>query len=103
MSLSPQQIINTINELQENFNRSGLTKQQISTDLNISSTKLEHLLTLTQNSISDPWILRNYLIEKVRENGREPIPFTSLVGDYHRYWFLNSHAIDSREITPGDN
>ncbi|MFC6171816.1 DUF2316 family protein [Loigolactobacillus jiayinensis] len=103
MSLNPQQVKNTINELQENFNRSGLTKEQVAADLHISLAKLERLFTLTQSSLNDPWILRNYLIEKVQANGQEPVAFTALVGDWHQYWFLNSRAIDQRKITAGDN
>ncbi|MFD1318384.1 DUF2316 family protein [Loigolactobacillus zhaoyuanensis] len=103
MSLNPQQVTNTINELQENFERSGLTKQQVATDLDISLTKLERLFTLTQSSLNDPLILRNYLIEKVEANGQQPVEFTALVGDWHQYWFLNSRVIDKRKITAGDN
>lgn len=103
MSLNPQQVTNTINELQANFERSGLTKTQVATDLHISLTKLDRLMTLTQESLNDPWILRNYLIEKVTENGQQPVFFTALAGDWHQYWFLNSHAIDQRKITAGDN
>lgn len=103
MSLNPQQVKNTINELHENFVRTGLTKAQVATDLHISLTKLDRLFTLTQSSLDDPWILRNYLIKKVKENGQEPVAFTALVGDWHQYWFLNSRAIDQRELTAGDN
>lgn len=103
MSLNQQQITNTINELQANFERSGLTKDQVAKDLHISLSKLNRLMSLTQNSLNDPWILRNYLIDKVKGNGQEPIPFTALVGDWHRYWFLDSHAIDQRKITAGDD
>ncbi|WP_071130726.1 DUF2316 family protein [Enterococcus timonensis] len=103
MSLNSQQVKNTIDELHENFFRSGLTKEQVADDLNISLTKLDHLFSLTQNSLNDPWILRNYLIEKVEENGEESVEFTALVGDYHQYWFLNSNLIDQQQISAGDN
>ncbi|ANK59553.1 DUF2316 family protein [Loigolactobacillus backii] len=102
MSLNPQQIKNTINELHENFVRSGLTKEQVASDLNISMTKLDHLFSLTQQSMDDPWILRNYLNDKVADNGQEPVPYSALVGDWHQYWFLNTRAIDKGEITAGD-
>ncbi|KRN99283.1 DUF2316 family protein [Companilactobacillus kimchiensis] len=103
MTLNPQQITNTINELQENFELSGLTKQQVATDLNISLNKLDTIMNLNQESLNDPWIVRNYLIDKVRAKNQEPVPFTALAGDWHHYWFLNSRIIDKRKITAGDN
>lgn len=103
MTLNQQQITNTIAEFQENFKRSGLTKAQVATDLHISPVKLDHLMHLTQQSLSDPWILRNYLIEKVQANQQQPVPFTALVGDWHQYWFLDTAAIDQRRMTPGDD
>ncbi|GAX01582.1 DUF2316 family protein [Secundilactobacillus silagei] len=103
MSLNPQQITNTKNELQANFELSGLTRKQVASDLQISLTKLDHLMTLTQESLNDPWILRNYLIEKVEDKGEKPVPFTALTGDWHRHWFLNSHLIDARQMSAGDN
>lgn len=63
MTLNPHQIKNTQNELQQNFELSGLTREQVASDLHISLTKLNHLFTLTQSSLNDPWILRNYLID----------------------------------------
>ncbi|MDV7719334.1 DUF2316 family protein [Pediococcus ethanolidurans] len=103
MSLNSQQVSNTINELHENFVRSGLSKQQVADDLHISLIKLEKLFTLTQSSLNDPWILRNYLIQKVEENGKVPVTFTALVGNWHQYWFLNSRVIDQRQMSAGDN
>lgn len=102
MTLNAQQMDNTRNELHTNFVLSGLTKEQVASDLNISTTKLDNLFNLTQQSLDDPWILRNYLLEKVEEAGETPVPFTALGGDWHRHWFLNSRAIDKRQMTPGD-
>jgi hypothetical protein len=102
MSLNPEQMDATRQELAENFALTGLTKAQVASDLAISETKLVHLFNLTQQSLDDPWILRNYLIEKVQANGKKPIPFTALSGDWHRHWFLNSKAIDARKMTRGD-
>lgn len=102
MSLNAQQMQATRDELQANFALTGLTKAQVADDLGISSTKLDHLFDLTQQSLNDPWILRNYLIEKVEADGKTPVPFTALSGDWHRYWFLNSAVIDRREMSAGD-
>lgn len=102
MTLNPHQIKNTKNELQQNFELSGLTKEQVAHDLHISLTKLNHLFTLTQSSLNDPWILRNYLIEKVEVQGKKTVPFTALVSDWHQYWFLDSGLIDAQKMSVGD-
>ncbi|WP_155287294.1 DUF2316 family protein [Lacticaseibacillus zhaodongensis] len=102
MSLNPQQMQNTRNELQANFERTGLSKEQVASDLHISMAKLDRLFSLDQQSLNDPWILRNYLLEKVAANGQDPVPFTALSGDWHRHWFLNSDLIDNRQMSAGD-
>ncbi|USR88216.1 DUF2316 family protein [Lactiplantibacillus pentosus] len=73
MSLNPQQMRATREELQVNFALTGLTKTQVATGLNISVTKLDHLFDLTQQSLEDPWILRNYLIDQVEAAGKTPV------------------------------
>lgn len=103
MSLNPQQMDATRAELAQNFALTGLTKDQVAEDLHISRTKLDHLFSLTQQSLNDPWILRNYLLEKVNEAGKTPVTFTALKGDWHQYWFLDSRTIDAKAMTPGDN
>jgi len=103
MSLNPQQMAATRQELQKNFELTGLSKQQVAKDLQISPVKLERLFELAQRSLEDPWILRNYLIAKVEAVGKTPIPFTALSGDWHRHWFLNSDVIDRQQMSAGDN
>jgi len=103
MSLNPQEMANTRQELQANFELTGLSKQQIANDLHISELKLNRLFSLTQQSLNDPWILRNYLIERVQEAGKTPVPFTALKGDWHRHWFLDANLIDNALMSPGDN
>lgn len=102
MSLNAQEMENTRYELAENFRRTGLTEQQVADDLGISLTKLQNVMTLNQCSLEDPWILRNYLLEKVEENGEMVVPFSALAGDWNRHWFLNSRKIDSGKMSSGD-
>lgn len=102
MTLSRQQLIATRQELRKNFELTGLSKYQVAADLRISVVKLDRLFDLTQQSLNDPWILRNYLIEKVTATGQQPVPFTALSGDWHRHWFLDSAAIDRQAMTSGD-
>lgn len=102
MTLNPAQIKATQNELAQNFALSGLTKEQVCTELNISSSKCDHVMNLNQQALEDPWIMKNFLIEKVKAAGKQPVPFTALSGDYHRHWFLNSKIIESGQMTAGD-
>ncbi|EAE6452031.1 DUF2316 family protein, partial [Listeria monocytogenes] len=54
-------------------------------------------------SLNDGWILRNYLLRKVAEVGKTPVPFTALSGDYHGYWFLDGEEIDSGILSIGNH
>ncbi|KRL53936.1 DUF2316 family protein [Furfurilactobacillus rossiae] len=102
MTLNPQEKINTEQELQKNFQLAGLTVAQATEELNISTTKLSHIMHLTQRSFEDAWIMRNYLIVKVKAAGKQPVAFTSLRGDWHDYWFLNAQIIDSGVMSAGN-
>ena len=63
MSLTLTQRNNTKKELQQNLALTGLSKEQVASDLNISVTKLDEILNLQVNSINNPWIVRNYLLK----------------------------------------
>ena len=99
MSLNSLQRENTKKELLANFELTGLTKSEIATDFKISQAKLEKIFELKEVKLEEPWILRNYLLEKVRQAKKKPVPFTALSGDWHKHWFLNSELIDKQEIT----
>ena len=103
MSLNPLQIQHTKKELRKNFELTGLSKSEVATDLKISEVKLEKIFNLKQRRLEDPWILRNYLLEKVEKTGQQPLPFTALAGDWHHHWFLDSNLIDQRQMSKGDN
>lgn len=98
MSLTVEQQENTIEEFKENVALTGLTTEQIALDLHTDTATIERILQLSSRSIEDPWIVKNYLTEKIMELGKEPIPFSALVGDYHDYWFLNAKKIDRKKI-----
>jgi Uncharacterized protein conserved in bacteria len=89
MSLTKAEKNKTINELNENFKLSGLTKKQVAQDLKTNVEYIDDLLNLKAKRIEDPWILKNFL-----QKYNHQIQFTALSGDYHKYWFLNSAIID---------
>ncbi|MEG0373334.1 MAG: DUF2316 family protein [Enterococcus sp.] len=98
MSLNQQQMINTKNEFHKNFERSGLSLEQIAADLNTTADVIADTLALNVSRIEDPWVLKNYLEAVLEQLGITSVPFTALVGDYHRHWFLNSRRIDKKKI-----
>ena len=99
MSLSAQQIEDTKNELRANYEKTGLTVEEIASALSTSTDYINQLFDLEPKKLEDTWILKNYLIEKVKEAGKEPTPFTALGGDYHVIWFLDANYIDGGKIT----
>ncbi|WP_179395331.1 DUF2316 family protein [Lacticaseibacillus absianus] len=102
MSLTPDQRAATRAEFAANLRLSGQTPRRVAVGLHISEAKLQRVMTLTQQSLNDPWILRNYLLAAVAATGQTPVPFTALAGDWHRYWFLDADAIDQQAMSPGD-
>ena len=98
MSLSAKQIDDTRRELRENLDKAGVKIQEAAADLGTTEEYIMQLLRLEPKRLEDTWILKNYLIEKVRKAGKTPTAFTALGGDYHVIWFLNSEYIDGGKI-----
>lgn len=101
MTLSKEQIKATKSEFAENLALANLTIAEVAKELNTSEVKIERILNLKQRSLNDGWILRNYLLRKLAEVGKTPVPFTALSGDYHGYWFLDGEEIDSGVLSEG--
>ena len=98
MSLTPQQLKDTENELRANLAKAGVTVEQTAADLGTTTDYIEQLLCLEPRRLEDTWILKNYLIDKVVEAGKQPTKFSALGGDYHVIWFLNAKYIDGKKI-----
>ena len=98
MSLSPLQEENTRKELRANFEKSGLTVSEIASALGTTEDYIRELFALRPKRLEDTWILKNYLLDKVREAGETPTAFTALGGDYHVIWFLDADYIDGKKI-----
>ncbi len=101
MSLTDGQIQATMEELNLCLVESGLEVEQIAQDLNTNPKKINQILSLRKCSMEDPWILKEYLNEKIKELGGTPIQFSSLSGDYHQHWFLNSRKIEKKQLSKG--
>ena len=98
MSLSEKQKEATRQELRENLERSGVSIAQAAADLGTTEAYIEQLLRLEPRRLEDTWILKNYLIDKVKEAGKTPKAFTALAGNYHIIWFLDAGYIDGKKI-----
>ncbi|WP_164848025.1 DUF2316 family protein [Lacticaseibacillus hulanensis] len=94
MSLTAEQTVATRNEFKENIARSGLSLTQIATQLGTTADVIAESIDMHPRRIDDNWIIRNFLLQYLNEHNIEPVPFTALTGDYHRYWFLNSDVIE---------
>ena len=98
MSLSAKQKEDTRRELKENLDKAGVNIQEAAADLGTTQEYIMQLLHLEPKRLEDTWILKNYLIEKVRRAGKTSTAFTALGGDYHVIWFLDSEYIDGGKI-----
>lgn len=93
MSLTRQQEIATRDELKRNFELANIPLNQIASDLDSTPEHVQDVLELDADRIEEPWILKAYLDEKIITNGGQPLPYSALVGDPKRYWFLNNRFI----------
>ena len=98
MSLSAKQEEDTRNELRENLEKSGVSVREAAADLGTTEEYINQLLRLEPKRLEDTWILKNYLIDKVKKAGKTPTAFTALAGDYHVIWFLDPKYIDGGKI-----
>ena len=98
MSLTLKQEEDTRRELRENFEKAGVTVEQTASDLGTTPEYIEQLFSLEPRRYEDTWILKNYLIEKVKEAGKTPTKFTALGGNHKLIWFLNSKYIEGERI-----
>ena len=97
MSLTYEQQIATKKELRQALALAGLSLEQVAEELGTSIQKVSQTLELNC-AIENPWVLKEFLADKARELGKEPVEFTALRGDYRDYWFLNRKTIEKRKM-----
>ncbi|MCI1986086.1 MAG: DUF2316 family protein [Lactobacillus sp.] len=93
MSLTPAQMTATRQEFKANIERSGLSLAEIATALGTTPAVIAQSIDLHPRRIDDNWIIRNYLLDYLSAHHIEPVAFSALAGDYHRYWFLDADRI----------
>lgn len=99
MSLNFIERINTIKELRQNLKLSHLTIEHAAIELNTSVQKVNQILELDHVSPEDPWILKEYLSNKLQIQGIIGYPYSKLVGDFHDYWFLDTKKIANQQLS----
>lgn len=83
MSLSTAQLRQTSAELNEDLRISGLAPEQICTALHISQPELDAVLSLSGESPTAVWRVRDYLEEKIRQQGKTPCPYSALKHNFY--------------------
>ncbi len=79
MSLNRMQKKQTSEELKKNYQISGLTPVEIQHGLGLDFRMIEETLKMSPNA--DPtnvWRLRDYMEEKIIEQGKKPFPYSVL-------------------------
>lgn len=91
MSLDQEELRRTRQELRANFELSGLTGAEVDADLGFGPDRLDNVLGLAgDHTPEEVWLLRDYLDQAIRDQGRDPVPFTVLTEQSRvraRSWF----------------
>ncbi|MFC4760994.1 DUF2316 family protein [Fructobacillus durionis] len=98
MSLNPTERVNTIRELNENFQLLDWPVEKVAEALQTSPKHLEDVLQLKTAFIEEPWILKNFLEKQLLVEGKKPVAFSKLTGDPSQYWFLNQSRIEAGRL-----
>ena len=85
--LTPQETINTREELQENYARLDEDESQVLNDLQISSEELHAILNMDNPYPGNVWMMRDYLEDKLTEKGIPMKPFTRLADHSANHWY----------------
>lgn len=99
MSLNSTERFNTSNELKKNLKMSHLAIEDVANALNTSVEKINQILELDHVAPEDPWILKEYLSDQLRQQGLMDYPYSKLVGDFRNYWFLITRKIYKRQLS----
>ncbi len=63
-------------ELNENYNALGFPRERILKDIKISEAELDAVLAMDSENPTAVWMLRDYMDEKLREQGKIPRPYS---------------------------
>ena len=85
--LTPQERENTQEELQENYRRLGYDVSRVLLETHLSAAQLQAVLSMDGANPSHVWMVRDYLEDKLKEEGLEMMPFSRLGNHAANRWF----------------
>ena len=85
--LTIQEMKDTTFELQENFRRLNYPIKQVAKDLQLNTSEVESLLSLDVTYPGDVWMLRDYLEDMLKKEGKEVYPFSRLASHSANRWY----------------
>ncbi|EET62900.1 hypothetical protein BRYFOR_05251 [Marvinbryantia formatexigens DSM 14469] len=86
--LTPMQKRNTARELQENYRRLDMDLASVLADLGISEAEFKRVLAMDHPDPAQVWMVRDYLEDKLKEQGTEMYPFSRLADHSANKWFF---------------
>ncbi len=79
MSLSVEKKRTTSKELRENYKILGMDPERIQNDLGFTEQMLLDTLNVTSSTTGVKiWKLRDYMNDKIKEQGKSPVPYSIL-------------------------
>lgn len=85
--LTIQEMKDTTFELQENFRRLNYPIKQVAKNLQLNISEVESLLSLDVTYPGDVWMLRDYLEDMLKKEGKEVYPFSRLASHSANRWY----------------
>ncbi|MQP95016.1 DUF2316 family protein [Streptococcus agalactiae] len=85
--LTIQEMKDTTFELQENFRRLNYPIKQVAKDLQLNISEVESLLCLDVTYPGDVCMLRDYLEDMLKKEGKEVYPFSRLASHSANRWY----------------
>ncbi|HEM9215821.1 hypothetical protein WA24_04380 [Streptococcus agalactiae] len=85
--LTIQEMKDTTFELQENFRRLNYPIKQVAKDLQLNISEVESLLNLDVTYPGDVCMLRDYLEDMLKKEGKEVYPFSRLASHSANRWY----------------
>ncbi|MCS9997225.1 DUF2316 family protein [Weissella confusa] len=85
--------------MRQNLTLSHLTIENVAADLNTFVQKINQILEPDHVVPEDPWILKEYLSNKLQNQGITDYPNSKLVGDFRDYWFLDTTKIGNQQLS----
>ena len=85
--LTAKETQNTKAELQENYRRLGYPLSRVLADTGLSERQVQAVLEMSGANPSHVWMMRDYLEDMLRAEGKEIYPWTRLADHSANRWF----------------